>query len=43
MFGPSEVFSDDDIAATAADYLPPALGLLVPSYRSGSPALARTV
>jgi DNA repair exonuclease SbcCD nuclease subunit len=48
---PSWVFSDDDIAATAADYLalghwdrPMAVGNgVVPAYYSGSPALAGTV
>ena len=48
---PSWVFSDEEIAATAADYL--ALGHwdravrvgngIVPEYYSGSPELARTV
>jgi DNA repair exonuclease SbcCD nuclease subunit len=48
---PSWVFSDDDIAATAADYLalghwdrPMAVGSgVVPAYYSGSPDLAGTV
>ena len=48
---PSWVFSDDDIAATAADYLalghwdrPTSVGNCgVPAYYSGSPALAGTV
>jgi hypothetical protein len=48
---PSWIFSDDDIAATAADYLalghwdrPVAVGNgVVPAYYSGSPDLAGTV